>query len=40
MMHVQALWRHPVKSLRGESLDAAHITEDGLRGDQALGRTR
>ena len=37
MMHVQALWRHPVKSLRGESLDAAQITEDGLRGDRRWG---
>ena len=37
MTHVQALWRHPVKSLRGESLDAAHITEDGLRGDRRWG---
>ena len=36
-MHVQALWRHPVKSLRGESLAAADITEDGLRGDRRWG---
>lgn len=31
---VQALWRYPVKSLRGESLTAAHVTERGLEGDR------
>lgn len=28
------LWRHPVKSLLGERLDAAAVTADGLEGDR------
>ncbi|HXZ89153.1 MAG TPA: MOSC N-terminal beta barrel domain-containing protein [Candidatus Binataceae bacterium] len=31
---VQALWRYPVKSLRGESLDATLVTENGVAGDR------
>ena len=31
---VQALWRYPVKSLRGESLAQATVTENGLLGDR------
>jgi uncharacterized protein YcbX len=31
---VQALWRYPVKSLRGESLVEAWITERGIEGDR------
>jgi len=32
---VVALWRHPVKSMMGEELNAADITERGLLGDRA-----
>lgn len=32
---VQSLWRYPVKSMQGEELDAAEITERGLLGDRA-----
>ena len=32
---VQALWRYPVKSLRGESLTEAHFTERGIEGDRS-----
>jgi len=31
---VGALWRYPVKSLRGESLDEAWLTERGMAGDR------
>ena len=34
---IAALWRHPVKSLQGESLAAATIDHDGLRGDRRWG---
>jgi hypothetical protein len=33
---IAAIWRHPVKSMRGEELDEAEITERGLLGDRAL----
>jgi hypothetical protein len=32
---VDALWRYPVKSMLGEELDAAEVTERGLEGDRA-----
>ena len=32
---VKALWRFPVKSMRGEQLEAADVTEAGLVGDRA-----
>jgi MOSC domain-containing protein len=32
---VVALWRYPVKSMMGEELNAAHITQHGLLGDRA-----
>ncbi|MGH7877979.1 MAG: MOSC domain-containing protein, partial [Candidatus Binataceae bacterium] len=31
---IQALWRYPVKSMRGEELGAAEITEHGVTGDR------
>ncbi|MGO9264883.1 MAG: MOSC domain-containing protein [Candidatus Binataceae bacterium] len=31
---VRELWRYPVKSLRGESLTEAHLTERGIEGDR------
>jgi uncharacterized protein YcbX len=31
---VSALWRYPVKSLRGEALTTAHIAESGIAGDR------
>jgi len=35
-MRVQALWRYPVKSLRGEPLDEALLTADGIAGDRRV----
>ena len=32
---VAGLWRFPVKSMRGERLEEAHVTEQGLVGDRA-----
>jgi uncharacterized protein len=29
-----SVWRYPVKSMMGEELNAAHITENGLHGDR------
>jgi len=33
--HVASLWRYPVKSMQGEELNAAEITERGVLGDRA-----
>ncbi|HEV2758558.1 MAG TPA: MOSC N-terminal beta barrel domain-containing protein [Acidimicrobiales bacterium] len=33
-MRLSEIWRHPVKSLQGESLTAARIESDGLDGDR------
>jgi uncharacterized protein len=35
-MQVAELWRFPVKSLRGERLDSALLTEDGVSGDRVV----
>jgi uncharacterized protein YcbX len=35
-MHVQELWRYPVKSMRGERLDSAEIGRDGVDGDRLV----
>lgn len=32
---VQAIWRYPIKSFRGEQVDAAEVTPTGLAGDRA-----
>src|ERR1700722_19753140 len=32
---IAALWRYPVKSMQGEELDSAEVTERGLLGDRA-----
>src|SRR3989475_7457617 len=32
---IGSLWRYPVKSMMGEELNAADVTERGLRGDRA-----
>ncbi|MGV2080316.1 MULTISPECIES: MOSC N-terminal beta barrel domain-containing protein [unclassified Rhizobium] len=32
--NVQALWRYPVSSLRGERVDALTVAIDGVRGDR------
>lgn len=37
MLRVVGLWRHPVKSLRGERLDTSDIGPTGLSGDRAFG---
>ena len=35
-MHVQELWRYPVKSMRGERVSQAEIQETGLHGDRNI----
>lgn len=35
--HVQALWRYPVSSLRGETLQSATIGSDGVESDRIFG---
>jgi uncharacterized protein YcbX len=35
-LHVAALWRYPVKSLRGEPLSTARLTRDGIPGDRMV----
>ena len=32
---IEALWRFPVKSMRGEQLDAIEVSAAGLAGDRA-----
>jgi uncharacterized protein YcbX len=34
---IVALWRYPVKSMMGEDLNAAELTQRGLLGDRAFG---
>jgi uncharacterized protein YcbX len=33
-VHIQELWRYPVKSMAGERLDIANVTLDGIEGDR------
>ena len=33
---IVSLWRYPVKSMLGEELNAAAVTERGLLGDRAV----
>lgn len=33
-IYVQQLWRYPVKSMAGESLDRAEVRDDGIAGDR------
>jgi uncharacterized protein YcbX len=35
-MHVQELWRYPVKSMRGERLARVHVGADGVEGDRLV----
>jgi hypothetical protein len=35
-MHVQELWRYPVKSMAGEALEEADVLPDGLAGDRLV----
>jgi hypothetical protein len=35
-LYVKELWRHPVKSLRGEPLQEADVQVDGIRGDRLV----
>jgi uncharacterized protein len=35
-MHVEGLWRYPVKSLGGEPLTSAHLTLGGIVGDRVV----
>ena len=34
--HVAELWRYPVKSLRGERVGSAALTERGIPGDRLV----
>ena len=36
IIRVEQLWRYPVKSLRGEALDTAQLTLDGVSGDRVI----
>jgi uncharacterized protein len=36
-VHLAQLWRHPVKSFQGESLDTSLVEGDGLQFDRAFG---
>jgi hypothetical protein len=38
--HVEAIFRYPVKSMRGEQLEAAHLGWHGLDGDRRLALRR
>src|SRR5690349_13577509 len=35
-MHVEELWRYPVKSMRGERLESVHVGIDGVLGDRLV----
>jgi hypothetical protein len=35
-MYVKELWRYPVKSMRGERLESADVTSNGVAGDRLL----
>lgn len=35
-MHIQELWRYPVKSMRGERLSQAAVQKSGIKGDRNI----
>lgn len=35
-MHIAGLWRYPIKSLSGEALRTAHLTDNGISGDRGI----
>ena len=35
-MRVSELWRYPIKSLKGEPIQEAHITPEGIPGDRGI----
>jgi len=35
-MRIQELWRYPVKSMAGERIDSAEVTETGIAGDRMV----
>jgi uncharacterized protein YcbX len=39
-MRVAELWRYPVKSLQGEQLDRAAVTEGGIVGERTRSSAR
>jgi uncharacterized protein YcbX len=39
-MHVSELWRYPIKSLKGEPIQKAHITREGIPGDRSIAVIR
>jgi len=36
VMHIQEIWRYPVKSMAGESLQAAILSDQGVEGDRIV----
>src|SRR5690349_9084728 len=36
VMWIEEIWRYPVKSMAGESLQAAELTDAGIRGDRIV----
>jgi uncharacterized protein YcbX len=35
-MKLAAIWRYPIKSMRGEPLSAAELSPDGIDGDRTV----
>jgi uncharacterized protein len=35
-MKLAAIWRYPIKSMRGEQLSVAELTADGVYGDRTV----
>jgi uncharacterized protein YcbX len=35
-MHLQSIWRYPIKSMAGEPLDHAELTAEGVAGDRLI----
>lgn len=35
-MHLASVWRYPIKSMRGEPLNEAELTDDGVAGDRTV----
>jgi uncharacterized protein YcbX len=36
-LRIRSIWRYPVKSLRGEHLNVAHVSAIGMEGDRSFG---
>jgi hypothetical protein len=35
-VQVEGVWRYPIKSMRGEPLNEAELTDDGVAGDRTV----